>query len=102
MARPSRFQYPGAIEHVMARGDGEKNVFETNGDRKSLLHRLGQFCTSHCWRVHGCVLMGNHFHLLLDTPQANLGPLKKDERPNFEGAGKKPGMFHGGVSHRPF
>ena len=72
MARPTRFQYPGAIYHVMARGDGGKNVFETDDDRKSFIHRLGQVCASHGWRVHAWILMGNHFHLLLETPQANL------------------------------
>jgi putative transposase len=72
MARPSRFQYPGAIYHVMARGDGGKDVFETDDDRKAFLFRLGQVCGSHGWRVHAWVLMGNHFHLLLETPQANL------------------------------
>jgi len=72
MARPIRFQYPGAIYHVMARGDGGKEVFETDDDRKAFVFRLGQVCESHGWRVHAWVLMGNHFHLLLETPQANL------------------------------
>lgn len=72
VARPIRFQYPGAIYHLMARGDGGKTVFETDDDRKSFVFRLGQVCGSHGWRVHAWVLMGNHFHLLLETPQANL------------------------------
>ncbi|MEY3896664.1 MAG: hypothetical protein RLZZ214_2184 [Verrucomicrobiota bacterium] len=72
MARPIRFQYPGAIYHVMARGDGGKTVFETDDDRKAFVFRLGQVCGSHGWRVHAWVLMDNHFHLLLETPQANL------------------------------
>lgn len=72
MARPVRFQYPGAVYHVMARGDGGKAVFESDDDRKSFVFRLGQVCASHGWRVHAWVLMGNHFHLLLETPQANL------------------------------
>jgi putative transposase len=57
---------------VMARGDGGKTVFETDDDRKSFVFRLGQVCGSHGWRVHAWVLMDNHFHLLLETPQANL------------------------------
>lgn len=72
MARPLRFQYPGAVYHVMARGDGGKAVFESDDDRKAFLSRLGEVCTSHGWRVHAWVLMGNHFHLLLETPQPNL------------------------------
>ena len=56
----------------MARGDGGKTVFETNADRKAFLFRLGQVCGSHGWKVHAWVLMGNHFHLLLETPEPNL------------------------------
>jgi hypothetical protein len=55
----------------MARGDGGKKVFETVEDHLALLSRLGEACASHGWRVHAWVLMGNHFHLLLETPQAN-------------------------------
>jgi putative transposase len=72
MARPLRHQYPGAIYHVMARGDGGKTIFETDEDRKAFIFRLGQVCVSHGWQVHAWVLMGNHFHILLGTPQANL------------------------------
>jgi REP element-mobilizing transposase RayT len=56
----------------MARGDGGKVIFETDSDRKAFLFRLGQVCGSHGWRVHAWVLMGNHFHLLLETPEPNL------------------------------
>jgi REP element-mobilizing transposase RayT len=56
----------------MARGDGGDAVFETDDDRKAFLSRLGEVCESHGWRVHAWVLMSNHFHLLLETPQANL------------------------------
>jgi hypothetical protein len=55
MARPIRFQYPGAIYHVMARGDGGKTVFETDDDRKSFVFRLGQVCGSLGWRASGGV-----------------------------------------------
>jgi putative transposase len=72
MARPLRFQYPGAVYHVMARGDGGKRIFESDEDHAVFIARLGEACTSHGWRVHAWVLMGNHFHLLLETPQPNL------------------------------
>ena len=72
MARPLRFQYPGAVYHVMARGDGGKRIFETEEDHAVFVARLGEACTSHGWRVQAWVLMGNHFHLLLETPQPNL------------------------------
>jgi len=72
MARPLRFEYPGAVYHVMARGDGGKMIFDDDLDRKGFLSRLGEVCECHGWFVHAWVLMGNHFHLLLETPQANL------------------------------
>jgi REP element-mobilizing transposase RayT len=43
-----------------------------NDDRNALVFRLAQVCESHGWRIHAWVLMGNHFQLLLETPQANL------------------------------
>jgi len=72
VARPIRFQYPGACYHIMARGDGGKTIFEDDDDRKVFLARLGEVCGRHGWKVHAWVLMGNHFHLLLETPEANL------------------------------
>jgi REP element-mobilizing transposase RayT len=65
------FSIPGRLT-TMACGDGGKAVFEIDDDRKSFVFRLRQVFTSHgCW-VHAWVLMRNHFHLLLETPQANL------------------------------
>jgi hypothetical protein len=58
MARPLRFQYPGAVYHVMARGDGGKKIFESADDHAVFLSRLGEACESHGWRVHAWVLMG--------------------------------------------
>lgn len=52
MARPRRFQYPGALYHVMARGDGGKTVLETDDVRLVLLSRMGEACASCGWRVH--------------------------------------------------
>ena len=56
----------------MARGDGGKQIFVGKDDHESFLYWLDRVCTSHGWRVHAWVLMGNHFHLLLETPEANL------------------------------
>ena len=72
MPRALRHQYAGAVYHVMARGEGGKAIFQEDADGKAFLHRLGQVCTSHGWRVHAWVLMRNHFHLLLETPEPNL------------------------------
>lgn len=72
MARPPRYEAAGAVYHVMARGDGGRDVFEEDADRLQWLDRLEEACAKHGWRVHAYVLMGNHFHLLLETPEPNL------------------------------
>ena len=72
MARPLRYEAAGAVYHVMARGDGGKPVFEDDKDRYGWLDLLGKACERFGWRVHAWVLMGNHFHLLLETPEPNL------------------------------
>lgn len=82
----------------MARGDGGKVIFENDEDRKSFLFRLDQVCGSHGWRVHAWVLMNNHFHLLLETPEANLvtgmkyllGTFSQGEESAEESAGVMP------------
>ena len=56
----------------MARGDGGKPVFEDDKDRYGWVDLLEKSCERFGWRVHAWVLMGNHFHLLLETPEPNL------------------------------
>lgn len=72
MARKPRVEYPGAIYHVMSRGDRREAIFRDDADRNSFLRTLGEACGRTGWRVHAYVLMTNHYHLLLETPQANL------------------------------
>lgn len=56
----------------MARGDGGKPVFEDDKERHGWLDLMERACGSFGWWVHAWVLMGKHFHLLLETPQPNL------------------------------
>jgi len=72
MARPLRYEAAGAVYHVMARGDGGKPVFEDDKDRYGWVDLMEKTCARFGWRVHAWVLMGNHFHLLLETPDPNL------------------------------
>lgn len=77
MARQSSFQYPGSVYHNMARGDGGKRIFVGKEHHLSFLHCLGQVCGSHGWQIHAWVLMGNHLHLRLETPESNLSAGKR-------------------------
>src|ERR1035438_10099662 len=72
MARKVRIQYPGAIYHVMNRGDRREAIFEDDEDRERLLQTLTQACEKTGWQVHAYCLMRNHFHLVIETPQPNL------------------------------
>ena len=72
MARQPRIEYAGATYHVMARGNHGSPVYEDDQDRKRWLETLAEACEKTGWRIHAYVLMGNHYHLLLETPEANL------------------------------
>jgi putative transposase len=72
MARKLRVQYPGAIYHVMNRGDRREPIFKDDQDRRRFLETLGEACGKTGWQVHAYCLMLNHFHLVIETPQANL------------------------------
>ena len=60
------------VYHVTARGDGGKQVFEEDKERYGWIGLMEGACGSFGWRVHGWVLPGNHFHLLIETPEPNL------------------------------
>jgi putative transposase len=72
MARKPRIQYPGAIYHLMNRGDRREPIFKDDKDRQRFLETLGQACGKTGWQVHAYCLMLNHFHLVVETPKANL------------------------------
>ena len=71
-ARKLRVQYPGAIYHVLNRGDRREPIFRDEPDRQRFLETLGEACGTTGWQVHAWCLMRNHFHLVVETPQANL------------------------------
>ena len=72
MARKLRIQYPGAIYHIMNRGDHRDPIFRGDKDRELFLETLGQACEKTDWQVQAWCLMSNHFHLVVETPKANL------------------------------
>jgi REP element-mobilizing transposase RayT len=73
MARPLRIEYPDAVYHVTTRGSAREPIFEDSFDREAFLEILIQSKNSYDVRIFAYVLMDNHFHLLLETPKANLG-----------------------------
>ena len=72
MARAIRLEYAGAVYHIMARGNQGQKICADDGDRKMWLATVGEACRRTGWRIHAWVLLPNHYHLLLETPEPNL------------------------------
>jgi putative transposase len=72
VARKLRVEYPGAIYHVMSRGDRSEAIFRDDADRQQFLETLGETCVRSGWQVHAYCLLHNHFHLVVETPQPTL------------------------------
>src|SRR6476646_4953005 len=72
MPRQPRIEYDGAIYHVMSRGDRREAIVRDDEDREMFVKILEEACAKTDWQVHAYCLMSNHFHLVLETPRANL------------------------------
>lgn len=73
MTRPLRLEYAGALYHVMARGNRRGPLYLEDADFAQFLKTLGSVCERFNWLVHTYCLMTNHYHLLVETPEGNLG-----------------------------
>src|SRR6266436_1843423 len=72
MPRQLRVEYPGAIYHVMSRGDCKKDIYLDVVDRQDFLKTLAEACQKTGFEVQAYCLMPNHFHLVVEKPDANL------------------------------
>lgn len=72
MARPLRVEFEHAVYHAIARGNERAAIFRDDQDRRWLLSDLDRVVERYGWICHAYCLMGNHFHLLIETPNANL------------------------------
>ena len=72
MGRPLRIEYAGALYHITSRGNEKKEIFLDDADRIKFLQILEDYHDRYGILIHGYVLMGNHYHLILETPQGNL------------------------------
>jgi putative transposase len=75
VSRPLRIEYPGAFYHVTSRGNERKTVFQSNRDREKYLSYLESAHERYGAVIHVYCLMGNHYHLLLETPRGNLSKI---------------------------
>jgi len=72
MSRPARIGFAGAVHHVMARGDRREEIFRDDRDGGKFLGYLAEGAERYRVKVNCYVLMENHFHLLVMTPEGNL------------------------------
>jgi REP element-mobilizing transposase RayT len=72
MARPLRLELSGGLYHVTSRGDGRDDIYLSGEDRNTWLEVLGQVCARFNWVCHAWCQMTNHYHFLVETPEANL------------------------------
>lgn len=77
MARGPRLRYRGAVYHVMSRGNRKAAIFDDAEDRLRFLDVFSAAAERYTLRCHSYCLMGNHYHLVLDTPRGNLSDAMK-------------------------
>src|SRR5206468_9907300 len=72
MARPLRIERPGGWYHITARGNERRPIFRDDREREHFCQLLAEMVDSFHVRLHGYVLMDNHYHLILELREANL------------------------------
>jgi len=73
MSRPLRIEYPGAVYHVTARANGRQQLFTHIDDGSYFIELLAREIAQHKWLCHAYCLLEDHYHLVIETPEANLG-----------------------------
>lgn len=72
MARPLRLEFPGAFYHLTSRGNARAPIFLDDDDRRTFHSVLSKVIGRFEWHCHAYCLMTNHYHLLIETTEANL------------------------------
>ena len=72
MARPLRIEYSGAVYHITSRGNARKKIYRDDLDREKYLGVLDTVVKRYNWLCHAYCLVDNHYHILVETPDANL------------------------------
>lgn len=72
MSRPLRIELADGLYHVTSRGNRRESIYWDDDDRQCWLDVLARVCVRKAWRVHAWCQMSNHYHLVVETPQANL------------------------------
>ena len=68
MPQQLRIEYPGAMYHVMSRGNRRQDIYLDDMDRHDFLKTLAEAFQQPDWQIHAYCLMSNHYHLVVETP----------------------------------
>ncbi len=85
MARPLRIDYAHAFYHVTCRGNEQQAIYQDNRDRSVFVEKLQLSLAIYSVRLHCYVLMSNHFHLIVETPKANLSEFMRHFNVSYTG-----------------
>ncbi len=96
MTRPLRIELAGGLYHVTSRGDRREDIYFSDEDRPKWLELLGEVCAQFNWRCHAWCQMSNHYHIVVETPEANLAQEIKGARLTLIRYGEK--LVHRAVS----
>jgi putative transposase len=72
MSRPLRLELAGGVYHITSRGDRREDIYVDDQDRLLWLEIFGQVCKRYNWHCHAWCQMSNHYHIVLETVDANL------------------------------
>ena len=72
MSRPLRLEFPDALYHITSRGDRREDIYDDDADREAFLKIFSKVIEQNNWYCYSYCLMSNHYHLLVQTPDANL------------------------------
>lgn len=72
MPRKQRIEYPGAVYHVISRGNYRKELFLSENTGKAFERTIFEAVERCGWKLHAYVIMSNHYHLAIETPEPNL------------------------------
>ena len=78
VARPRRYLAAGAWYHITTRGNNKELCFLDDDDRRAFLHQLRRVTRRYRWCLHARCLMGNHYHLVVETREPNLSAGMRD------------------------
>ncbi len=72
MGRTARVRIKGVWHHVSSRGIDRERIFDGDADHRKFLDYLGKLPERYGFKIHGYVLMGNHYHLLIEDPELRI------------------------------